>query len=98
MFATLCQILICLFYFCLMIRRPPRFTRTDTLFPYTTLFRSAYGASGQEGEARKVLAQLRDLGTRRYVSPYFMAYALAGLQGDDEVFECLENEIGRAHV
>src|SRR3546814_5905689 len=29
----------CLF-FCLMIRLPPRSTRTDTLFPYTTLFRS----------------------------------------------------------
>src|SRR3546814_7740167 len=29
----------CLFCF-LMIRRPPRSTRTDTLFPYTTLFRS----------------------------------------------------------
>src|SRR3546814_9072842 len=29
--------MICL---CLMIRRPPRSTRTDTLFPYTTLFRS----------------------------------------------------------
>src|SRR3546814_21109561 len=28
-------------FFCLMIRRPPRSTRTDTLFPYTTLFRSA---------------------------------------------------------
>src|SRR3546814_21105600 len=27
--------------FVLMIRRPPRATRTDTLFPYTTLFRSA---------------------------------------------------------
>src|SRR3546814_3998857 len=27
--------------FCLMRRRPPRSTRTDTLFPYTTLFRSA---------------------------------------------------------
>src|SRR3546814_5337139 len=27
--------------FVLMIRRPPRSTRTDTLFPYTTLFRSA---------------------------------------------------------
>src|SRR3546814_3840350 len=26
-----------------MIRRPPRSTRTDTLFPYTTLFRSAEG-------------------------------------------------------
>src|SRR3546814_3271665 len=28
--------------FFLMIRRPPRSTRTDTLFPYTTLFRSAH--------------------------------------------------------
>src|SRR3546814_2422393 len=28
--------------FFLMIRRPPRSTRTDTLFPYTTLFRSAW--------------------------------------------------------
>src|SRR3546814_7153108 len=28
-----------------MIRRPPRSTRTDTLFPYTTLFRSAHTAS-----------------------------------------------------
>src|SRR3546814_4048037 len=27
-----------------MIRRPPRSTRTDTLFPYTTLFRSVLGA------------------------------------------------------
>src|SRR3546814_4358494 len=27
-------------FFCLMILRPPRSTRTDTLFPYTTLFRS----------------------------------------------------------
>src|SRR3546814_12334557 len=30
----------CLYFFFLMIRRPPRSTRTDTLFPYTTLFRS----------------------------------------------------------
>src|SRR3546814_14543221 len=30
-----------------MIRRPPRSTRTDTLFPYTTLFRSAmHGSNG----------------------------------------------------
>src|SRR3546814_16123268 len=33
------EMLCCLFFF-LMIRRPPRSTRTDTLFPYTTLFRS----------------------------------------------------------
>src|SRR3546814_15063539 len=33
----LCVLLV---FFFLMIRRPPRSTRTDTLFPYTTLFRS----------------------------------------------------------
>src|SRR3546814_10019026 len=32
-----------------MIRRPPRSTRTDTLFPYTTLFRSV-GAGQQLGQ------------------------------------------------
>src|SRR3546814_16285987 len=32
--------------FFLMIRRPPRSTRTDTLFPYTTLFRSPVGGAG----------------------------------------------------
>src|SRR3546814_16562021 len=31
---------VCFLFFLLMIRRPPRSTRTDTLFPYTTLFRS----------------------------------------------------------
>src|SRR3546814_13255692 len=39
------------FFFFLMLRRPPRSTRTDTLFPYTTLFRSfTYTpAPGEEG-------------------------------------------------
>src|SRR3546814_19747256 len=32
-----------------MIRRPPRSTRTDTLFPYTTLFRSQRGLAGAVG-------------------------------------------------
>src|SRR3546814_8668860 len=32
-----------------MIRRPPRSTRTDTLFPYTTLFRSRAAAAGAGG-------------------------------------------------
>src|SRR3546814_4117149 len=34
----MCSYLVIFFF--LMIRRPPRSTRTDTLFPYTTLFRS----------------------------------------------------------
>src|SRR3546814_11483283 len=39
-----------MFVFFLMIRRPPRSTRTDTLFPYTTLFRAP--AQGQDGPHR----------------------------------------------
>src|SRR3546814_18925435 len=37
---TSCLFLVLLVFFFLIIRRPPRSTRTDTLFPYTTLFRS----------------------------------------------------------
>src|SRR3546814_15766318 len=37
-----------------MIRRPPRSTRTDTLFPYTTLFRSGRGDFGSRGDAEKI--------------------------------------------
>src|SRR3546814_14438152 len=40
----LLAIILYLFFF-LMIRRPPRSTRTDTLFPYTTLFRSVHFGS-----------------------------------------------------
>src|SRR3546814_18235235 len=36
-------VVYCVIFF-LLNRRPPRTTRTDTLFPYTTLFRSAAGA------------------------------------------------------
>src|SRR3546814_8755347 len=36
-----------------MIRRPPRSTRTDTLFPYTTLFRSVVVAPGNAGTAHE---------------------------------------------
>src|SRR5213075_3376191 len=35
------QIFFAILCFCLMIRRPPRSTQQGTLFPYTTLFRSA---------------------------------------------------------
>src|SRR3546814_2852991 len=38
--------------FFLMIRRPPRSTRTDTLFPYTTLFRSDAGSRPAARAAR----------------------------------------------
>src|SRR3546814_19386962 len=40
MSVVLCWMFIVRLFFFLMIRRPPRSKRTDTLFPYTTLFRS----------------------------------------------------------
>src|SRR3546814_12879816 len=45
-----CFFLLCFLFFFLMIRRPPRSTRTDTLFPYTTLFRSVAGRPGQTAD------------------------------------------------
>src|SRR3546814_20869228 len=51
--------MISCFFFFLMIRRPPRSTRTDTLFPYTTLFRStSYVALGLRA-IREALADAR---------------------------------------
>src|SRR3546814_6787291 len=61
-----------------MIRRPPRSTRTDTLFPYTTLFRSRpdrYGVC-QRRRRRRMAAHLagRRRGLRRaYDLPYILA-------------------------
>src|SRR3546814_8350006 len=57
---------VCIFF--LMIRRPPRSTRTDTLFPYTTLFRSNWTTTGQRARpcveqcrlARRLDSKLRD--------------------------------------
>src|SRR3546814_11071618 len=44
--------------FFIMIRRPPRSTRTDTLFPYTTLFRSFDGVQPAHLEASLQLQQV----------------------------------------
>src|SRR3546814_14344890 len=43
-------------FFFLMIRRPPRSTRTDTLFPYTTLFRSRLSDQITDGRATRAAA------------------------------------------
>src|SRR3546814_8190452 len=53
-----------------MIRRPPRSTRTDTLFPYTTLFRSPRHADetrrpGTAGHPRDALRQVQGAADRR---------------------------------
>src|SRR3546814_19063488 len=50
------MIMCYLFIFFLMNRRPPRSTRTDSLFPYTTLFRSVCRAGGVRSAQRCPLA------------------------------------------
>src|SRR3546814_15108499 len=60
-------------FFFLMIRRPPRSTRTDTLFPYTTLFRS-----GQRQRARAG-AQQFEVGADLYAAAQGDEQALAAV-------------------
>src|SRR3546814_13664863 len=48
-----------------MIRRPPRSTRTDTLFPYTTLFRSLFDGGRRQGNLEYARAT-RDVAVASY--------------------------------
>src|SRR3546814_9168211 len=58
-----------------MIRRPPRSTRTDTLFPYTTLFRSLPGRQSQRaGDFREMDRRISEAEAREYAA---MTWALA---------------------
>src|SRR3546814_20561508 len=89
-----------------MIRRPPRSTRTDTLFPYTTLFRSLAGKGVHEeivgapielGDGDDIVARRRDrldrIGDRRHA------------RGEGEAanaafhlrYARLEHRVGRVH-
>src|SRR3546814_973997 len=59
------RLCVCFLWFVfLMIRRPPRSTRTDTLFPYTTLFRSLCALFGFS-RRRRAAAEQRRCGDRR---------------------------------
>src|SRR3546814_14709981 len=49
------------FLVCLIIRRPPRSTRTDTLSPYTTLFRSAAAGAATAEQPFEDIAEIRAL-------------------------------------
>src|SRR3546814_9481267 len=54
---VVCRALLsCVFF--LMIRRPPRSTRTDTLFPYTTLFRSSGPSATRVGPSLSAGAEI----------------------------------------
>src|SRR3546814_5183925 len=65
-----------------MIRRPPRSTRTDTLFPYTTLFRSPVVESAAPDDVRIGIDQLADV-VRGLVNLH-QAHVLAAGDRDDD--------------
>src|SRR3546814_7066859 len=69
-----------------MIRRPPRSTRTDTLFPYTTLFRS----SGNRNFEGRIHAEVK----MNYLAspPLVVAYAIAGTTDIDLTNDPIRSE------
>src|SRR3546814_1257683 len=81
-----------------MIRRPPRSTRTDTLFPYTTLFRSKpalicallgnkkYPLLAQWGHAQDVAIQMDD--------GRLIAQGLVQLSFNDPIHACNSQQLG----
>src|SRR3546814_18831080 len=63
-----------------MLRRPPRSTRTDTLFPYTTLFRSLREELGDRAEVERRGAEGLRVGRQRHLADLNLA---ARAPGDD---------------
>src|SRR3546814_4979224 len=101
------------FYYCIVVifflmkLRPPRSTRTDTLFPYTTLFRSQYD------ERRNILHLSMSATDKHSTALHEVQHAIQKIEdmgrgGDpdsalrrmsaDHLQDTLRNEIGRAHV
>src|SRR3546814_14178738 len=98
----MCRLVVCCFFF-LMIRRPPRSTRTDTLFPYTTLFRSDREVRAEFAFAGLAVDRARDLAVDEHDT--LVALADAGEElldhegfGPDLPEQLDERKIGRAHV
>src|SRR3546814_9320785 len=75
-----------------MIQRPPRSTRTDTLFPYTTLFRSSLLARGRDAGMRyrkghrpgDVQAVRQPAPARRHADPQVARQCLVGVAARSE--------------
>src|SRR3546814_15853656 len=67
-----------------MIRRPPRSTRTDTLFPYTTLFRSRGdqpgAVSGHDGKSQDRSLMPEGSGAQRSAAPFCLSSGITNSQ------------------
>src|SRR3546814_11521032 len=74
-----------------MIRRPPRSTRTDTLFPYTTLFRS------RPSRGRRILSSIQSDAFQRRAAAFVGGLLAAAGQraGDQETADHRDDEPAR---
>src|SRR3546814_18126925 len=72
-----------------MVRRPPISTRTDTLFPYTTLFRSSLDSLGRQtlhaALLRQWIARTNKPGHHRQTIRFFQRCNANGMRGRDGV-------------
>src|SRR3546814_8049155 len=96
MTVLLCNVVLSMFFF-LMIRLPPRSTRTDTLLPYTTLFRSREDFDAFLGDPLRLsgIGRLRDIprpGHAIHDDPLgIMAHAIDVRNRNAALFEKLED-------
>src|SRR3546814_9453342 len=92
-----------------MIQRPPRSTRTDTLFPYTTLVRSPAGEGGIEAEVvvsfslshlreGQLLLALVDADELVQHGNRFVARALEGVAADDRAVAAAVADVARVLI
>src|SRR3546814_10339106 len=80
-----------------MIRRPPRSTRTDTLFPYTTLFRSQAGMLRAESAHHPAIAAVRTVdGSKAAAAP--PEAVLLGFQRPLRLEACVDEQEAPARV
>src|SRR3546814_13682950 len=99
-----------MYFFLLMIRAPPSSTRTDTRFPYTTLFRSRAGDDQRRGVAHRIDESALVVGAHRRAriverQPRHILAAehprtepLLRRRVERDRQRALGREIGRAHV
>src|SRR3546814_15694518 len=83
--------MLMMFFFFLMLRRPPLSTRTDTLFPYTTLFRSSFTI---ETSYRIPVNRQRRYAANSLAEACRLAIEDDDWEGSREDFECA----GETHV
>src|SRR3546814_3223160 len=85
-----CVFVFIFFVFFLMIRRPPRSTRTDTLFPYTTLFRSPGSLLSAATKSSRVLYGESALTASTRCSAVKRATGLNLLRSTGDLFRVME--------